>query len=251
MSAIRIYKEDEPEYRLLQDFCDYLNKHTTDRYRFFMRNILFDAGQDWWYTAILSEDTAIEGGSILRTWQTCTPACYALILQGREYFSEAAKDVFKIHTFTNPPKSMYDLTCVSREFGGSALTEQVRGETKASHTLTDAVGQALNLGIFTIQEGAMEYGCMDDIICHVHDPSDTAALNDREFYYETRPNGADGIAATISDMTVSYGLHEEGMYYLNLLKKYLDTSYHAAIDEAIHAGEEAAKEWENDYEEEQ
>lgn len=267
MSAIRIYEEDEPEYKLLRDFCDYLNDATTDRYRFFMRNILFDAGQNWWYTAVISEDTAMEAGSILQTWQTCTPACYALIMQGREYFSEAAKDVFKIHSFTNPPSSTYDLTCVSQKFGGSALPEQVRGGVKVPHTLVNAVEQALELGIFSVQEGDLAYGCVG-MVCHVHNPAEPNDLRDMEFYFredsleedtesiqsylDFTPTHeiAETITNTLREMTACMEGYDEGIYYLKLLRDYLDPPYWAAIDEAIHTGEEAAKEWENDYEEE-
>ena len=118
MSDIRIYSPDEPEYKLLQSFCDYLNEHTNDRYRFYLDNILFDAGTNWYYTAIITEDTEREQGSVLRSWQTVTPRTYVTILQGEEYFQLAAQDVFEVHTYTNPPSSAYDLSCVNMEVGG-------------------------------------------------------------------------------------------------------------------------------------
>ena len=129
MSAIRIYKEDEPEYKLLQDFCSYLNGHTTDRYRFYLKNILFDAGQNWWYTAVISEDMACEKDSILRTWQTCTPTCYNMVLKGQDYFAAAATDIFEVKSYTNPPKSVYDLSCVDECFGGSLVINDRESES--------------------------------------------------------------------------------------------------------------------------
>lgn len=115
---IRIYNENEPQYKLLQDFCDYLNAHTTDRYNFYLKNMLFDGGSNWYYTAIITEDNNIEEGSLLHIWQTCTPKTYETILQGEEYFNLAAHDVFEIHEWTNPPASSYDLTQVDEELGG-------------------------------------------------------------------------------------------------------------------------------------
>ena len=128
MSDIRIYSPDEPEYKLLQSFCDYLNEHTNDRYRFYLDNILFDAGTDQYYTAIITEDTEREQVSVLRSWQAVTPRTYVTILQGEEYFQLAAQDVFEVHTYTNPPSSAYDLSCVNME--GTAMFSQRENTAK-------------------------------------------------------------------------------------------------------------------------
>jgi hypothetical protein len=117
MSAIRVYEKNEPGYALLQKFCDYLNANTTDRYQFHLEDILFDAGSGWWYTAVISEDKAEDAG-MMREWQTCTPANYSIALQGEEYFNEAARDIFKVHHYMNPPSSTYDLSCVDASVGG-------------------------------------------------------------------------------------------------------------------------------------
>lgn len=41
-----------------------------------------------------------------------------MVLQGEQYFEEAARDVFKIHDYTSPPKSSYNLKEVSESVGG-------------------------------------------------------------------------------------------------------------------------------------
>lgn len=110
---IHIYNENEPQYKLLQGFANYLNAHTTDRYNFRLENMLFDGGTNSYYTGISTEDTKTGG-----MWQTCTPKAYVTVLQGEEYFNLAAHDVFEIHEWTNPPTSSYDLTQVDGEVGG-------------------------------------------------------------------------------------------------------------------------------------
>lgn len=110
---IRIYNENEPQYKLLQGFANYLNVHTTERYNFRLENMLFDGGTCSYYTGITTEDT--KTGDM---WQTCTPKAYVTVLQGEEYFNLAAHDVFEIHEWTNPPASSYDLKMVDEEVGG-------------------------------------------------------------------------------------------------------------------------------------
>ena len=74
---IHIYNENEPQYKLLQGFANYLKAHTTDRYNFRLENMLFDGGANSYYTGISTEDT--KTGDM---WQTCTPKAYVTVLQG-------------------------------------------------------------------------------------------------------------------------------------------------------------------------
>lgn len=75
MSAkLRIYNEQEPEYQLLEKFCQYMNKfsfgHTGTKYTAVM---------------VMDEDK--------NEWEALTPTSYVTVLQGREYFDLAAHDL--------------------------------------------------------------------------------------------------------------------------------------------------------------
>ena len=89
---IRIYDRNSEEYGTLKAFCEYLNR-LTDRYYFHLKNTMFDIGQDWVYTAILTTDRT-DSSSVTGTWQTCDAKNYIMVLDKK--FKEAAMDIFRI-----------------------------------------------------------------------------------------------------------------------------------------------------------
>lgn len=72
MGNIRIYKEDEKQYRTLKLFAEMVtdfSKTATMK----VENIYFDMGQNWWYSALV---TYKDNDS----WQSFCPRDYELIL---------------------------------------------------------------------------------------------------------------------------------------------------------------------------
>lgn len=74
MSNIRIYKEDEKQYRTLKLFAEMVNdfsKTVTMK----VENIYFDMGQNWWYSALVTYKKGTDD-----SWQSFCPRDYELIL---------------------------------------------------------------------------------------------------------------------------------------------------------------------------
>lgn len=85
MSLIRVYDEKEIEYRKLQFFCDVCNNELINwgAHKYvFIRECYFDLGQDWKYTALITEDFAKYS-----TWQSVCPRDYEAIVSS-DSFSE-------------------------------------------------------------------------------------------------------------------------------------------------------------------
>ena len=78
MSAIRIYKSNEPEairLNLFADFCNALYKAHKTNEEIKVEEIYFDFGQNWMYTALVTYD--YDGKS---SWQTVGPRDYEIII---------------------------------------------------------------------------------------------------------------------------------------------------------------------------
>lgn len=75
MGKIRIYDRNEIEFARLKTFANMVNEKTT---KFFVetKNIYFDFGQDWRYTALVTEDLKEAD----RTWQSVNPRDYEAII---------------------------------------------------------------------------------------------------------------------------------------------------------------------------
>lgn len=87
MSAkLRIYNEQEPEYQLLEKFCQYMNKFSFD-YSFYLKTAVLDGHTGTKYTAVMVMDED------KNEWEALTPTSYVTVLQGREYFDLAAHDL--------------------------------------------------------------------------------------------------------------------------------------------------------------
>lgn len=105
MSAkLKVYNEQETEYKLLQEFCRYMNNYCSD-YNFFLRTAVLDGHTGTKYTAVMVMDED------LNEWEALTPASYVTVLQGREYFDLAVHDLL-----TAPETEMlYNLECFDSE----------------------------------------------------------------------------------------------------------------------------------------
>lgn len=79
MSLIRTYEKNETEYQTLQLFATMVNRIALEeKVAIYMdiKDVYFDFGQDWLYTALITED--LRNGT---TWQSLCPSDYELILK--------------------------------------------------------------------------------------------------------------------------------------------------------------------------
>lgn len=83
---LRIYNEQEPEYQLLEQFCQYMNKFSSD-YFFYLKTAVLDGHTGAKYTAVMVRDED------KNEWEAISPASYVTVLQGRKYFDLAAHDL--------------------------------------------------------------------------------------------------------------------------------------------------------------
>lgn len=104
ISKLRVYEVTEPEYKLLQGFCSYMNKLSSD-YSFYLKTAVLDGHTGTKYTAVMVMDED------KNEWEALTPTSYVTVLQGREYFDLAAHDILD-----NPNAAvLYNRNCFSDE----------------------------------------------------------------------------------------------------------------------------------------
>ena len=75
MDNIRVYEKNERQYKVLKMFAEMVNDNLTDGY-LTLENIYFDMGQNWKYTALITNK---EDG-LFNSWQSFCPRDYELIL---------------------------------------------------------------------------------------------------------------------------------------------------------------------------
>lgn len=101
METIRVYSKDEPEHKTLEQFCDFMNRETPDRFEFSLEDIYFDAGQDWKYTAVITTDRLsydntkgkfLSGNS---AWQTLNPRDYEKIILATNKSTDEREECFE------------------------------------------------------------------------------------------------------------------------------------------------------------
>lgn len=86
--VLRTYSKDSKEYKALQKFCDELNSKST-KTKYYLKDIYFDYGQNWMYTAIIADSS--DENSVSGTWQAVTPREYEKII----YNNGKADDVLE------------------------------------------------------------------------------------------------------------------------------------------------------------
>lgn len=75
MNNIRVYEKNERQYKVLKMFAEMVNDNLTDGH-LTVENIYFDMGQNWKYTALITNK---EDG-LFGSWQSFCPRDYELIL---------------------------------------------------------------------------------------------------------------------------------------------------------------------------
>lgn len=76
MSVIRVYRQDEREYRKLQTLADMLNAYT-DTARYKLETTYFDYGQNWLYTSLNAD-----AGDLWGSYQALNPRLYEMVVLG-------------------------------------------------------------------------------------------------------------------------------------------------------------------------
>lgn len=75
-NLIKCYNEDSVEFLKLKIFRDVANKILLqNNYGMHIKDIYFDYGQDWWYTALITKNLSTES-----SWQSFCPRDYELIV---------------------------------------------------------------------------------------------------------------------------------------------------------------------------